>query len=74
MNRAEIEFLFDRLIEFPDASNCITVTANSALWFAEQIARLATSAERMRCAQIADAHASCEGIAQVIAAEIRGQA
>ena len=27
--------------------------------------------EQDRCAQIADAHASCEGIAQVIAAEIR---
>lgn len=31
------------------------------------------AAERERNAQIADAHASCEGIAQVIAAEIRSQ-
>ena len=30
--------------------------------------------ERERCAKIADAHASCEGIAQLIAAEIRNQA
>lgn len=29
--------------------------------------------EREKCAQIADAHASIEGIAQRIAAEIRGQ-
>lgn len=31
------------------------------------------AAERERNAQIADAHASVEGIAQLIAAEIRGQ-
>ena len=35
---------------------------------------LVVAAERERNAKIADAHASCEGIAQVIAAEIRGQA
>ena len=33
----------------------------------------AVLAEREACAQIADAHASIEGIAQRIAAEIRGQ-
>ena len=40
----------------------------------ERFAALVAAAERERNAQIADAHASCEGIAQVIAAEIRGQA
>ena len=42
--------------------------------FLERFAALVAAAERERNAQIADAHASIEGIAQVIAAEIRGQA
>lgn len=74
MTRADIQAEFDRFIEFPAGRRSMTVTVTSAVLFAEHIARLATSAERMRCAKIADAHASCEGIAQVIAAEIRGQA
>ena len=40
----------------------------------ERFAALVAAAERERNAQIADAHASVEGIAQLIAAEIRGQA
>ena len=39
-----------------------------------KFAALVAAAERERNAQIADAHASIEGIAQLIAAEIRGQA
>lgn len=39
-----------------------------------RFAFLVAAAERERNAQIADAHASVEGIAQLIAAEIRGQA
>jgi len=74
MTRSDIQAEFDRFIEFPAGSPRMTVTVTSAVLFAEHIARMATSAERRRCAQIADAHASCEGIAQVIAAEIRNQA
>lgn len=74
MTRADIQAELDRFIEFPAGSTLMTVTVTSAVLFAEHIARMATSAERMRNAQIADAHTSCEGIAQVIAAEIRGQA
>jgi hypothetical protein len=40
----------------------------------EGVVAQAEARERGRCAQIADAHASCEGIAQAIAAEIRNQA
>ncbi len=40
----------------------------------ERVVAHAEAQERRRCAKIADAHASCEGIAQVIAAEIRNQA
>lgn len=40
----------------------------------ERLVALAEARERERCAKIADAHASIEGIAQRIAAEIRGQA
>ena len=40
----------------------------------ERVVAQAVAQERERCAQIADAHASCEGIAQLIAAEIRNQA
>jgi hypothetical protein len=39
----------------------------------EHFVSLVAAAERERNAQIADARASIEGIAQVIAAEIRGQ-
>ena len=39
----------------------------------ERFAFLVAAAERERNAQIADAHASVEGIAQLIAAEIRSQ-
>ena len=74
MTRADIQAELDRFIEFLAGSTLMTVTVTSAVLFAEHIARMATSAERMRNAQIADAHTSCEGIAQVIAAEIIGQA
>ena len=74
MTRADIQAEFDRFIEFPAGRLPMTVTVISAVLFAEHIARMAASAERRRCAQIADAHASCEGIAQLIAAEIRNQA
>ena len=40
----------------------------------ERVVAQAEAQERRRCAKIADAHASCEGIAQAIAAEIRNQA
>lgn len=73
MTRDDIKAEFDRFIEFPDGSPRTMVTVTSTLFFAEHVARMAAIAERMRCAQIADAHASCEGIAQVIAAEIRSQ-
>ena len=43
------------------------------LGLVERFATLVAAAERERNAQIADAHASIEGIAQLIAAEIRGQ-
>jgi hypothetical protein len=39
--------------------------------YAEKFAALVRADERDRCAKIADAHASIEGIAQDIAAEIR---
>lgn len=39
----------------------------------EHFVEMVAAAERQRCADIADAHASIEGIAQRIAAEIRGQ-
>jgi len=74
MTRDDIRAEFDRFIYFPEGSPRTMVTVTSTLLFAEHIARMATSAERRRCAQIADAHASCEDIAQLIAAEIRGQA
>ena len=74
MTRDDIQAEFDRFVWFPAGSLRMNVTVTSAVLFAEHIARMATSAERRRCAQIADAHASCEGIAQVIAAEIRNQA
>lgn len=45
--------------------------AKDGLW---EIISLAQQIERERCTQIADAHASVEGIAQAVAAEIRGQA
>lgn len=73
MTRDEIKAEFDRFIEFPDGSPRTMVTVTSTLFFAEHIDRMATSVERRRCAQIADAHASCEDIAQLIAAEIRSQ-
>lgn len=38
----------------------------------EHFVSLVCAAERQRCADIADQHASIEGIAQRIAAEIRG--
>ena len=71
MNRDDIQAEFDRFIEFPYGRRSMAVTVSSAMLFAEHIARMATDAERRRCAQIADAHASIEGIAQTIAAEIR---
>ena len=40
----------------------------------ERVVAQAEAQERRRCAKIADAHASIEGIAQAIAAEIRNQA
>lgn len=70
MTRDDIQDEFDRFIEFPEGSTRTIVTVTSTLLFAEHIAR----AERERNAQIADAHASIEGIAQAIAAEIRSQA
>lgn len=39
----------------------------------ERVVAQAESQERERNAQIADAHASCEGIARAIATEIRSQ-
>jgi hypothetical protein len=69
MTRADIEAALDCFVEFPAGSPRTHVTVTSTLLFAEHIAR----AERERNAQIADAHASCEGIAQAIAAEIRSQ-
>jgi hypothetical protein len=41
------------------------------VWFLERFAALVSAAERERNAHIADEHASIEGIAQAIAAEIR---
>ena len=73
MTRADIQAEFDRFMEFPDGSPRTHVTVTSTVFFAEHIARMATNAERRRCAQIADAHASCEDIAQAIATEIRSQ-
>jgi hypothetical protein len=70
MTRDDIQAALDRFIEFPAGSPRTHVTVTSALLFAERIAR----AERERNAQIADAHASIEGIAQAIATEIRSQA
>lgn len=69
MTRDDIQAEFDRFIEFPEGSPRTMVTVTSTLLFAEHIVR----AERERNAQIADAHASVEGIAQTIATEIRSQ-
>lgn len=74
MTRDDIQAALNRFIEFPAGSPRTHVTVTSTVFFAEHIARMAAIAERRRCAKIADAHASCEGIAQVIAAEIRNQA
>ena len=73
MTRDDIQAALDRFIEFPAGSPRTHVTVTSTVFFAEHIAWMATNAERRRCAQIADAHASIEGIAQAIATEIRSQ-
>ena len=59
MTRSDIQAEFDRFIEFPAGSPRMTVTVTSAVLFAEHIARMATSAERMRCAQIAEKDTLC---------------
>jgi hypothetical protein len=60
----------DDIIKLAQAGRMSQEDINSLLYIVETVA----AAERERNAQIADAHASVEGIAQVIAAEIRGRA
>ena len=67
MTRAEI-------IKALDWHPSVCQGPQSLLVRVERVVAQAQAQERRRCAQIADAHASCEGIAQVIAAEIRNQA
>ena len=51
MTRDDIKAEFDRFIEFPEGSPRTMVTVTSTLFFAEHIARMATSAEREACAK-----------------------
>jgi hypothetical protein len=48
--------------------------ASATFEWLERFAALVAAAERQRCADIAVSYASIEGIAQTIAAEIRGRA
>ena len=54
MTRDDIKAEFDRFIEFPEGSPRTMVTVASTLFFAEHIARMATSSEREACARVCD--------------------
>ena len=59
--------------DFRNACNTFGFAPSRALReLLDSVTAQAVLAERQRCASIADGHASIEGIAQVIAAEIRG--
>ena len=64
----------DEIIKALDWHPSVCQGPQSLLVRIERVVAQAEDRVRRRCARIADAHASCEGIAQAIAAEIRNQA